>query len=41
MTLDEILAKEERGRLTLEKPVHLIIESLSLMASQKVPSTVL
>ncbi|MFH1672257.1 MAG: NUDIX domain-containing protein [Pseudomonadota bacterium] len=30
MTLDEILAKEQEGQLTLAKPVHLIIESLSL-----------
>jgi hypothetical protein len=30
MTLYEILAKEERGQLTLAKPVHLIIDSLSL-----------
>lgn len=30
MTLDEILQKEKQGQLALAKPVHLIIESLSL-----------
>ena len=33
MTLDEILEKEKKGQLKLAKPVHLIIESLTLMNS--------